>query len=62
MPDIDRVLVHLVDYRRVPIDPGKVFFLEAEGDQTIIRTHTRKVIHHLRSLGESEKGGRTLFS
>jgi len=54
MPDIDRVLIHLQDYRRLPIDPAKVFFLEAEGDQTLIRTHSKKVIHDLRSLGEIE--------
>jgi len=54
MPDIDRVLIHLVDYRRVPMDPAKVFFLEADGDQTLIRTHRKKVIHDLRSLGEIE--------
>ena len=52
MARIDRVLVHLTDFRRVPIDPGKVYFLEAEGDETLIRTRSRKVLRDVRSLGE----------
>ncbi len=29
--DIDRVLLNLSEYRRVPIDPRDVYFLEAIG-------------------------------
>ena len=37
---IDRILLHLSENRRVPIDPGKIYLLEADGDDTLIRTHS----------------------
>jgi len=54
MPPLDRFLIHLAEFRRVPIDPSQVFFLEADGDETLLRTHRKKVIRDLRSLGELE--------
>ena len=54
MPELDRVLIHLEDYHRIPIDPAKVFFLEADDDRTLLRTHRRKPIQDVRSLGEIE--------
>ena len=45
---IDRVLVHLSDYRRVPIDPGKIYLLEAVGDETVIRTRGKRAMRDVR--------------
>ncbi len=47
-----RVLLHLQDRRRVPIEPREVFLLEADGDQTRIRTRGRRRLRDVRSLGE----------
>lgn len=47
-----RVLLHLDDGRRVPLDPGEVFFLEADGDETVVRTRGRRRLRDVRSLGE----------
>jgi DNA-binding LytR/AlgR family response regulator len=33
-----RVLLHLEEGRRVPVDPSEVLFLEADGDRTEVRT------------------------
>jgi len=37
-----RVLLHLDDGRRVPVEPEEVFFLEAAGDETEVRTRDRQ--------------------
>lgn len=47
-----RVLLHLADGRRVPVEPGEVFFLEADGDETSVRTRGRRNLRDVRSLGE----------
>jgi len=47
-----RVLVHLEDGRRVPMEPDEVFFLEADGDRTVVRTRGRRKLRDVRSLGE----------
>lgn len=47
-----RVLLHLENGRRVPIDLAEVFFLEAGGDQTEVRTRGRRRLRDLRSLAE----------
>jgi hypothetical protein len=35
-----RLLLHLDDGRRVPLDPAEIFLLEAYGDETVVRTET----------------------
>jgi DNA-binding LytR/AlgR family response regulator len=45
-----RVLLHLDDGRRVPLEPAEVFLLEAEGDETQIRTHGRRRLRDVRTL------------
>ena len=45
-----RVLLHLDDGRRVPLDPAEIFFLEAEGDETVVRTRGRRRLRDVRSL------------
>ena len=52
MRRIDKVLVHLGDFVRNPIDPAEVYFLEAVGDQTLIRTRSARPWRDVRSLGE----------
>ena len=47
-----RVLLHLDDGRRVPLDPAEIFLLEAEGDETVVRTRGRRRLRDVRSLGE----------
>ena len=47
-----RVLMHLEDGRRVPIEPDEVFFLQADGDRTVVRTRGRRKLRDVRSLGE----------
>ena len=34
----DRILLHLQDGRRIPVDPQEIYLLEAEGDETLVRT------------------------
>ena len=52
MARIERVLLHLAEYRRVPIDPADVYFLEAVGDETLVRTRRARRLRDVRSLGE----------
>ena len=53
-PILNRVLLHLTGYRRLPIDPSRIYLLEADADERIIRTHRKKIIRNVRSLGEIE--------
>ena len=34
----DRILLHLQDGRRIPVDPQEIYLLEAEGGETLVRT------------------------
>jgi DNA-binding LytR/AlgR family response regulator len=36
----------------VPLDPAEIFLLEAEGDETVVRTRGRRPLRDVRSLGE----------
>jgi DNA-binding LytR/AlgR family response regulator len=47
-----RVLLHLADGRRVPLEPDEVFLLEADGDETEVRTRGRRRLRDVRALGE----------
>ncbi len=47
-----KVLLHLGDGRRIPVEPGEVFLLEADGDETSVRTRGRRSLRDVRSLGE----------
>ena len=48
----DRVLLHLQDGRRVPVDPQEIYFLEAEGGETIVRTRHAESLTDVRQLGD----------
>jgi DNA-binding LytR/AlgR family response regulator len=52
MRRIEKVLVHFGDFVRKPIDPLEVYFLEAVGDQTLIRTRSARPWRDVCSLGE----------
>jgi DNA-binding LytR/AlgR family response regulator len=45
------VLLHL-DGRRVPLEPDEIFLLEADGDETEIRTRGRRRLRDVRALVE----------
>jgi hypothetical protein len=47
-----RLLLHLDDGRRVPLDPAEIFLLAAKGDETVVRTSGRRPLRDVRSLGE----------
>ncbi len=49
---LDRVLLHLKDSLRLAIAPGDVYYLEASGDETIVRRRGRRTLREVRSLGE----------
>ena len=49
---VRRVLLHLEDGRRVPMEPDEVFLLEAVGDETVVRTRGRRRLLDVRSMGE----------
>jgi DNA-binding LytR/AlgR family response regulator len=52
MKHIEKVLVHIGDSVRKPIDPADVYYLEAVGDETLIRTRSARPLRDVRSLGE----------
>ena len=37
----DRILLHLQDGKRIPVDPQEIYLLEAEGGETLVRIRTR---------------------
>ena len=41
-----------IDGRRVPVEPDEVFYLEAAGDETEVRTRGRRRLRDVRSLAE----------
>lgn len=52
IPEAGRVLVHQRRDRRLPIDPEKVFLLEAAGGETRIRTRKSSPVIDIRPLGD----------
>jgi DNA-binding LytR/AlgR family response regulator len=52
MAAIDRVLVHVTGNRRLPIEPAKIYYLEADVDETLLRSRSKQIMRDLRSLGE----------
>ncbi len=47
-----RVLLTLADGHRRVVDPGDVYYLEAEGGETLVRLRSAKRLVDLRELGE----------
>ncbi len=48
----DRVLLHLVDGLRVPVDPNEVYCLTAEEGNTLVRTRSATPLIDVRQLSE----------
>ena len=51
MSRIARVLIHISELRRVPVDPKDVYFLEAVGDDTLVRLRSKRRLRDVRPLG-----------
>ena len=49
---LDRVLLHLRNNRWLTVDPDEIYYLEADGDETIVRRRGRRMLRDVRSLGE----------
>jgi DNA-binding LytR/AlgR family response regulator len=47
-----RVVLHLPDGRRRLLDPDDVYYLEAEGDDTLVRLRAAAPLRDVRRLGE----------
>ena len=52
MAKLSLVLLHLKGRVRRVVDPREVYFLEADGDETIIRRRSARPWRDVRSLGE----------
>ncbi len=48
----DRLLLHLKNSRRLVVEPDEIYYLEAAGDETIVRRRGRRTFRDVRSLGE----------
>ena len=48
----DRLLLHLQDGKRIPVDPQEIYLLEAEGGETLVRTRHAQPLTDVRQLSE----------
>jgi DNA-binding LytR/AlgR family response regulator len=48
----DRILLHLQDGRRIPVDPQEIYLLEAKGGETLVRTRRAQPLTDVRQLSE----------
>jgi DNA-binding LytR/AlgR family response regulator len=48
----DRILLHLADGRRLPVDPGEVYMLTVEGGNTLVRGRHATPWEDVRQLSE----------
>ncbi len=48
----DRILLHLQDGRRIPVDPQEIYLLEAEGGETLVRTRHAQPLTDVRQFSE----------
>ena len=51
-PTLDRLLLHVAASRRLVLEPDDAYYLEAAGDETIVRKRGRRTHRDVRSLGE----------
>ncbi len=49
MTSLDRILLHLVDGQRVPVDPAEVFYLEAIAGETRVRARHAEALVDVRA-------------
>ena len=50
MSRIDRVLINASELR-VPVDPNDLYYLEAEGEDTLVRLRSKRGLQDVRTLG-----------
>lgn len=48
-------LLHLPDDRRLVVDPGEIYYIEADGDDTLIRFRGKQRYRDIRRLSEMGK-------
>ena len=48
----DRILLHLQNGKRIPVDPQEIYLLEAEGGETLVRTRHAQPLTDVRQLSE----------
>ncbi len=48
----DRILLHLPDGTRIPVDPQEIYFLDAEEGETLVRTRHAQPLIDVRQLSE----------
>lgn len=53
--NIDRVFLHLDEFRRRAVDPFDIYYLEADGDDTLVRLRSPRRKRDVRALGEIER-------
>jgi DNA-binding LytR/AlgR family response regulator len=53
--DATRILLHLGAGLRQAIDPAEIYFVEATGDDTRVRTRAARSLHDVRPVGELER-------
>ncbi len=46
----DRILLHLQDGRRIPVDPQEIYLLEAEGGETLVKVPGKGAWHRFVNL------------
>lgn len=49
---LDRVLLHARDSTRPVLEPADVYYLQADGDETIVRKRGRRTLRDVRGIGE----------
>lgn len=54
MPAPQRFLLHLPDGRRLVVDPVEIYYIEAEGDDTLVRFRGKQRTRDIRLLTEME--------
>ncbi len=47
-----QILLHLKQSRRLVVEPDEVYYLEASGDETIVRRRGCQTLRDVRALGE----------
>jgi DNA-binding LytR/AlgR family response regulator len=48
----NRILLHLQDGKRIPVDPQEIYLLEAEGGETLVRTRHAQPLTDVRQISE----------
>ncbi len=46
------ILLHVRGFLRKPVEASDIYFLEAVGDETVVRSRAAKALRDVRSLGE----------